>query len=170
MRGSGYPTQCQPQNPTPCDFKAYKGRNRFERMLNRLKQLRRITLRFDKTTKSFAAFLAFAAASIWMPHFVNRTKFNSRVAVCASYRHRQVEPNNPRKDAAEQIIDLLRGGGPPPRLLNPEAWPLYAERYRRILGAEPGEIHIGGPRSGPDFCVRGHAASAGPVRQRTIRP
>jgi D-3-phosphoglycerate dehydrogenase / 2-oxoglutarate reductase len=38
--------------------------------------------------------------------------------------------------AAEQIIDLLRGGYPP-RLLNPEAWPRYAERFKAILGADP---------------------------------
>jgi hypothetical protein len=33
---------------------------------------RRGQTRFDKTAKSFAAFLALAAARIWMPHFVNR--------------------------------------------------------------------------------------------------
>src|SRR3954470_4619182 len=38
--------------------------------------------------------------------------------------------------AAEQIIDLLRGGYPP-RLLNPEAWARYAERFKAILGADP---------------------------------
>ena len=61
------------KNPPPCDFKVYKDRNRIERMFNRLKQFRRIATRFDKTTISFAAFLALAAARIWMPHFVNRT-------------------------------------------------------------------------------------------------
>ena len=38
--------------------------------------------------------------------------------------------------AADQIIDLFRGGHPP-RMLNPEAWPLYAERFRSIMGADP---------------------------------
>ena len=33
---------------------------------------------------------------------------------------------------------LAPGWRSPPRLLNPEAWPLYAERYNRIFGAEPG--------------------------------
>jgi transposase len=66
------PPKANRKNPPPCDFKAYKDRNRIERMFNRLKQFRRIATRFDKTAKSFAAFLALAAARIWMPHFVNR--------------------------------------------------------------------------------------------------
>lgn len=39
--------------------------------------------------------------------------------------------------AAEQWLDIL-GGRRPPRLVNPEAWPLYAERFERILGKRPG--------------------------------
>ena len=66
------PPKTNRKNPPPCDFKAYKDRNRIERMFNRLKQFRRIATRFDKTATSFAAFLALAAARIWMPHFVNR--------------------------------------------------------------------------------------------------
>ncbi|MGE4372018.1 MAG: hypothetical protein AB7E29_03795 [Xanthobacter sp.] len=42
-------------------------------MFNRLKQFRRIATRFDKTAKSFVAFLALAAARIWISYFVNRT-------------------------------------------------------------------------------------------------
>jgi len=40
-------------------------------MFNRLKQFRRIATRYDKTRKSFSAFLALAAAKIWLPYFVN---------------------------------------------------------------------------------------------------
>jgi len=47
-------------------------RNRIERMFNRLKQFRRIATRYDKTRKSFEAFLSLAAAKIWFPYFVNR--------------------------------------------------------------------------------------------------
>jgi transposase len=67
------PPKASRKNPPHCDFRAYKDRNRIERMFNRLKQFRRIATRFDKTAKSFSAFLALAAARIWMPHFVNRT-------------------------------------------------------------------------------------------------
>nr|WP_312889382.1 IS5 family transposase [Rhizobium laguerreae] len=67
------PPKANRKNPPSCDFKAYKDRNLIERMFNRLKQFRRIAIRYDKTRKSFEAFLALAAARIWLPHFVNRT-------------------------------------------------------------------------------------------------
>ena len=38
--------------------------------------------------------------------------------------------------AAEQIVLLLRGERPP-RLVNPEVWTAYAERFARILGRAP---------------------------------
>jgi D-3-phosphoglycerate dehydrogenase len=40
------------------------------------------------------------------------------------------------KAAAEQWIELLRGRVPP-RLVNPEAWPLYSDRFERIIGYRP---------------------------------
>jgi len=55
-----------------CDFRAYKDRNRVERMFNKLKQFRRIATRYDKTAVSFLGFLALAAAKLWMPTYVNR--------------------------------------------------------------------------------------------------
>jgi len=36
-----------------------------------MKQFRRIATRYDKTKTSYAAFLAIAAAKIWLPYFVN---------------------------------------------------------------------------------------------------
>ncbi|KSV80027.1 transposase [Sinorhizobium sp. GW3] len=42
-------------------------------MFNRFKQFRRVATRYDKTRKSFEAFLLLAAVKIWLPHFVNRT-------------------------------------------------------------------------------------------------
>ena len=57
----------------PCDFKAYKDRNQVERMFNRLKQNRRIATRYDKTKKSYEAFLILAALKEWLKTFVNRT-------------------------------------------------------------------------------------------------
>ncbi|MBO6890295.1 MAG: transposase [Roseibium sp.] len=56
-----------------CDFRAYKDRNRIERMFNKFKQFRRIATRYDKTKASFAAFLNLAAARIWRRDFVNRS-------------------------------------------------------------------------------------------------
>jgi D-3-phosphoglycerate dehydrogenase len=38
--------------------------------------------------------------------------------------------------AAHQWIGILRGERPP-RLVNPEVWPRYVERYRRIMGEPP---------------------------------
>ncbi|AHG49622.1 transposase (plasmid) [Rhizobium leguminosarum bv. trifolii CB782] len=65
------PPKANRKNPPSCDFNAYKDHNRIERMFNGLKQFRRIATRYDKTRKSFEAFLALAAARIWLPHFVN---------------------------------------------------------------------------------------------------
>ena len=41
--------------------------------------------------------------------------------------------------ASEQWILLLRGEVPP-RLVNPEVWPRYQERFERILGFRPGDF------------------------------
>lgn len=40
--------------------------------------------------------------------------------------------------AAEQLLDVLDGKRPP-RLLNPEVWPVYARRFERIMGRAPVE-------------------------------
>ncbi|MFG1414524.1 IS5 family transposase [Xanthobacter sp. VTT E-85241] len=67
------PPRSNRREPVACDFQSYKDRNRIERMFNRMKQFRRIATRYDKTAKSFLAFLNLAAAKIWLPAFVNRT-------------------------------------------------------------------------------------------------
>lgn len=41
--------------------------------------------------------------------------------------------------AAQQIIHTL-GGGVPPRLINPEVWPLYAKRYEAAFGKPPAAL------------------------------
>ncbi|MFF2324355.1 IS5 family transposase [Agrobacterium sp. NPDC058088] len=61
------PPKANRKNPPACDFKAYKDRNRIERMFNRLKQLRWIVTRYDKTRKSFEAFLVLASVKLWLP-------------------------------------------------------------------------------------------------------
>lgn len=50
-----------------CDFRAYKDRNRVERLFNKLKQSRRIATRYDKAGVSFLGFLALATAKLWIP-------------------------------------------------------------------------------------------------------
>ena len=40
--------------------------------------------------------------------------------------------------AAEQVLGIL-DGQKPPRLINPEVWPAYRERFARIMGASPAE-------------------------------
>jgi D-3-phosphoglycerate dehydrogenase / 2-oxoglutarate reductase len=43
------------------------------------------------------------------------------------------------KAAAEQWIGLLRGRVPP-RLVNPEIWPMYSDRFEQIIGFRPDPI------------------------------
>lgn len=46
---------------------------------------------------------------------------------------------NMSRASAEQWIDIFRGRVPP-RLVNPEVWPLYSERFERIMGFPPDVI------------------------------
>ena len=39
--------------------------------------------------------------------------------------------------AAEQILDALDGKRPP-RIINPEVWPVYAKRFEKAFGFAPG--------------------------------
>ena len=43
---------------------------------------------------------------------------------------------NMSRFAAEQVLDILDGKRPP-RLINPEVWPAYQERFARIMGFSP---------------------------------
>jgi D-3-phosphoglycerate dehydrogenase / 2-oxoglutarate reductase len=44
---------------------------------------------------------------------------------------------NMGKIAAEQVLDALDGGRPP-RMINPEVWPVYAKRFEKAFGFMPG--------------------------------
>lgn len=59
------------RTPYKTDWRRYRDRNRIERMFNRLKQMRRIATRYDKTALSFMSFLNLAAVKIWIKFFVN---------------------------------------------------------------------------------------------------
>ena len=67
------PRRSNRKEPITCDFRAYKDRNRIERMFNRLKQARRIGTRYDNTARSFMVFLNIAASRLWLTNYVNRT-------------------------------------------------------------------------------------------------
>jgi len=43
---------------------------------------------------------------------------------------------NMARIAAEQVLDILDGKRPP-RLINPEVWPAYRERFAGIMGFRP---------------------------------
>ncbi|WP_408738248.1 transposase [Acetobacter senegalensis] len=62
-----------PRETIKYDKRKYKRRNRIEIMFGRLKDWRRGATRYDKTRKSFLAFLNLAAVKLWLPSFVNRT-------------------------------------------------------------------------------------------------
>jgi transposase len=59
---------CNPtrKQPIPCDFEAYKARNRIERCFNKLKHFRRIATRYDRRAANFLSFVLIAAALQWM--------------------------------------------------------------------------------------------------------
>ena len=60
--------------------------------------------------------------------------------VIATYHTAGVTHDSRRNMAdwnAEQVAGILRGERPP-RLINPEAWGLYAQRFERIFGFRPG--------------------------------
>jgi len=57
--------------PIACDFRAYKDRNRVERMFNRLKQFRRIATRYEKRAANYLAMLHLGAILIWLNAFAD---------------------------------------------------------------------------------------------------
>lgn len=50
----------------PFDKKIYRQRNRVERMINRLKQYRRVATRYEKRGSSYAAMLTIAMILLWL--------------------------------------------------------------------------------------------------------
>nr|WP_122050034.1 transposase [Asaia bogorensis] len=59
---AGVPSREGRKAPQQTDWQRYRDRDRIERMFNRLKQMRRIATRYDKTALSFVSFLSLAAA------------------------------------------------------------------------------------------------------------
>lgn len=52
--------------PLPLDRALYRLRNRVERLNNKLKQLRAVATRYDKTAASYLAFVQLAASRLWL--------------------------------------------------------------------------------------------------------
>lgn len=50
----------------PFDRERYRQRNQVERLINRLKQFRRVATRYDKQATSFAAMLTIAMIFLWL--------------------------------------------------------------------------------------------------------
>ena len=50
----------------PLDKELYKERNRVERLIARLKQLRRVAPRYEKTAENYLAMLTLAAILLWV--------------------------------------------------------------------------------------------------------
>ena len=50
----------------PCDREAYRQRNRVERLINRLKQGRRVATRYEKRARHYLAFVTLAASLLWL--------------------------------------------------------------------------------------------------------
>jgi transposase len=67
------PPKANRREPAASDFHRYRDRIQVERLFNRLRQLRRIATRYDKTALSFTSFLSLAAAKLWLKHYVNTT-------------------------------------------------------------------------------------------------
>lgn len=60
------PSKSNRKMPRPHDRATYQERNRIERLINRLKQCRRIATRYDKTSRNFLAFLYLAGTMLWL--------------------------------------------------------------------------------------------------------
>ena len=64
--GAIIPTrQDQPRNPH-FDRAAYRERNRVERLINRLKQFRRVATRYEKRACNYLAMVTIAAITLWL--------------------------------------------------------------------------------------------------------
>ncbi len=64
----------QPRNRRPCalmDWRAYRERNKVERLIGRLKQNRRVATRYEKLAANHLAMVQVAAIQLWLQEFAN---------------------------------------------------------------------------------------------------
>jgi transposase len=64
--GAVIPTKSDQRRRPRFDRAAYRGRNRVERSVGRLKQFRRVATRYDKRAVNYLAWVTLAAAIIWL--------------------------------------------------------------------------------------------------------
>ena len=67
----------------PHDETLHRQRNRIERMIDELKQSRRVATRYDESMSSFRGFITLAAVKLWLPSFVHTAARGSRCS-CAT--------------------------------------------------------------------------------------
>ena len=60
------PPRSNRKTPRGYDAVVSKERNKVERCINRLKQLRRVTTRYEKTSRNFLGMVLFAAITLWL--------------------------------------------------------------------------------------------------------
>jgi transposase len=64
--GAVIPTQRKERRRPGFDRDAYRRRNRVERLINRLKQFRRIATRYEKRAVNYAAMLTIGMILVWL--------------------------------------------------------------------------------------------------------
>jgi len=61
------------------DSFVYALRNQIERFFNKLKNARRLAIRYDKTAKSYLGFIHIVSARLCLKQFINRTDLKTLV-------------------------------------------------------------------------------------------
>src|SRR5689334_16026060 len=64
--GAVIPTKENERRQPNFDRQAYRERNRIERLINRLKQFRRIATRYEKRAANYLAMITLAAILLWL--------------------------------------------------------------------------------------------------------
>jgi transposase len=60
------PRKTNERRSGPFDREIYRMRNRIERLINRLKQFRRVATRYEKRAENYEAMLTIAAITLWL--------------------------------------------------------------------------------------------------------
>ena len=84
--------------------------------------------------------IAGAGLDVWEdeppPHDHPLLKFDNVLVSPHTAGATEESRENMSRIAAEQVLDILDGKRPP-RLVNPEVWPAYRERFERLMGFSP---------------------------------